>query len=111
MNKIAFDWQGTLDVNPILLELALTLKNDPEWEVIIISAMPVTMPGVREKEIEAGAKGLPYKVVYHELENYHQAAGEAKVALMKELGIELLVDDFAKVVKTVREAGLKVLQI
>lgn len=107
--KIAFDWQGTLDVNPLLHQMAYSLR-DAGWEVLIISAMPVNRPGEREKEIEAHTH-LPYKVVYHELENYHHAAGEAKVKLMKELGISLLVDDVPEVVAAVRKTGLQALQI
>ena len=109
-NKIAFDWQGTLDVNPELMEMALSLHR-ANWDVLIISAMPLTKPGIREKEIEARAGGLAYKVVYHELENYHVAAGLAKVKVMRELGIPLLVDDNSEVVRVVRENNLKVLQI
>lgn len=107
--KIAFDWQGTLDIHGELRDMADTLQK-ASWEVLVISAMPVTMKGIREKEIEAGTN-LPYKVVYHELENYHQAAGEAKVKLMKELGINILVDDTEEVIKVVRANGLKALQI
>jgi len=85
--KIAFDWQGTLDVNPILLEMARTLQS-AGWEVRIISAMPETMRGVREREIEAANPGLPYEIAYHPTEDYHAAAARAKVALMQSHGIE-----------------------
>ncbi len=108
--KIAFDYQGTLDTHAELVVMALDLK-DAGWDVIILSAMPVTMQGIREKEIEAANIQLPYKIVYHALEDYHAAAGREKVLYMKEHGISLLVDDNADVIKVVREAGLIVLQI
>lgn len=80
--KIAFDWQGTLDVNPILVDMAQRLKSTGA-EVCVISAMPENRPHERE----------------------------AEVRLMRELGIELYVDDNPEVVATMRAAGFKVLHI
>lgn len=108
--KIAFDYQGTLDDHPLLAAMATTLKASG-WDVWIISAMPVNRPHEREQAIESSGLGLPYRVVYHELDNYHVAAAQKKIELMRELGIEWLVDDNEEVVKTVRAAGLKALQL
>ncbi len=107
---VGFDWEGTLDVNPILREMATRLQATGA-QVWIISAMPENRPNERERAIEQGNTGIPYRVVYHALDNYHVAAGEAKIKLMKELGIELYVDDNPEVVATLRAAGFKVLHI
>lgn len=107
---IAFDWQGTLDIHPELLALAQHLQAT-DIEVVILSAMPITMKGVREKEIIHAKTNLPFYVVYHELENYHRAAGEAKVKYLKEHNINIYIDDNDEVVKTIREAGITCLQI
>ncbi len=107
---IAFDFQGTLDVHPELQFIAKKLQ-EAGVEVVIISAMPVTMPGVREREIENANLGIPYRVVYHELENYHQSAALKKVELMRELGAPIIFDDTLPVVETVRQNGLKALHI
>lgn len=107
---IAFDWQGTLDIHPELLALAQHLQAT-DIEVTILSAMPVTMQGVREAEIEKADPKIPYIVVYHELENYHQAAGKQKVKWMKEHGYSILIDDNDEVIKEVRNSGLLALQV
>ena len=108
--KIAFDWQGTLDVHEELRAMAKSLQK-AEWEVLILSAMPINLPDYREKEIEAAQLGIPYKVVYHQLEDYHKSAALAKVAVMKEQNIPILVDDTFEVCKVVRDNGLKALKI
>ena len=105
--KIAFDWQGTLDVHQELREMAITLKN-AGWEVIIISAIPADLHNVRENEIKASGIDLPYRIV---VASDHYEQGKAKAEIMKEMGISLLVDDTENVVKAVRDSGLKVLQI
>ena len=105
--KIAFDWQGTLDIHKELREMALSLQ-DAGWEVVIISAIPVNLHNAREEEIKASGIGLPYRIVVAS-EHYEQGLAKAKV--MKEMGITIMVDDTENVVKAIRDSGLKVLQI
>jgi|SRR3990167_1068713 len=107
MNKIAFDWQGTLDIHPELREMALSLQK-AGWEVVIISAIPANLHNVREEEIKSSGLNLPYRLV---VASDHYEQGKAKSEVMKELGISILVDDTVNVVKAVRDNGLKVLQI
>lgn len=107
--KIAFDWQGTLDSYQELRDMADSLLRQG-WEVMIVSAMPITMQGIREAEIKKNTD-LPFTVVYHELENYHKAAGEAKVKYLKENGINFIIDDNSEVSRTMKDAGIVVLQI
>lgn len=111
MDKIAFDWQGTLDENPALMEMARTLR-DGGWEVWIISAMPIGREVEREKAIADGnIYQFPWTVVYHSPKNYHESAGQAKIEVMQDKGINLLVDDNEIVCKMVRKAGMKALLI
>ena len=105
--KIAFDWQGTLDVHSELREMALSLQQCG-WEVVIISAIPADLHNGREEEIKASGIDLPYRIV---VASDHYEQGKAKSQVMKEMGITLLVDDTENVVKAVRDSGLKVLQI
>ena len=105
--KIAFDWQGTLDIHQELREMALSLQK-AGWEVIIISAIPASLHNSREEEIKASGLEIPYRIV---VASDHYEQGLAKAKVMKELGISLLVDDTENVVKAVRDNGLKVLQI
>jgi len=108
--KIAFDWQGTLDVHPELLKLAQHLQST-DIEVIILSVMPVTLRGIREKEIEAFKTGLPYKVLYHELADYHRAAGREKALWMKNNDYTVLVDDTQEVCEEAQRKGILTLKI
>ena len=105
--KIAFDWQGTLDIHLELREMALSLQK-AGWEVVIISAIPQDLHNGREEEIKTSGMGLPYRIV---VASDHYEQGKAKAQVMKEMGISLLVDDTENVVKAVRDSGLKALQI
>ena len=105
--KIAFDWQGTLDIHPELRSMALDLQK-VGWEVIIISAIPANLHNGREEEIKASGIGLPYRIV---VASDHYEQGIAKANIMKEMGITLLIDDTENVIKAVRDNGLKALQI
>ena len=107
--KIAFDWQGTLDSYGELRKIAEDLLKEG-WEVIIVSAMPITQRDVREAEIKRNSD-LPFAVVYHEIENYHKSAGEAKIKYLKEHGINFIIDDDPEVCKTMKDAGITVLQV
>ena len=114
--KICFDWEGTLSTHPLLYQMAIDLQFGG-WDVMILSAMPENIKGQREKEIEDHlAKELPnarlpYKVVYHSLENYHNSAAMAKAKYMKDNDIKLLVDDIFEVAYVVRQQGLTVLKV
>lgn len=107
--KIAFDWQGTLDSYAELRNMAEALLS-AGWEVIIVSAMPITMHGIREAEIKKNTD-LPFVVVYHGLENYHKSAAQAKVNYLKEHNIDFIIDDYPDVCIAMKEAGIHVLQI
>ena len=114
--SIAFDWFGTLSDHPLLYQMAIDLQFGG-WKVIILSAMPENIKGQREKEIEdymakepPNAR-LPYKVVYHSLEDYHKSAALVKAKYMKENGYKLLVDDIFEVAHVIRAQGLEVLKI
>ena len=105
--KIAFDWQGTLDIHPELKEMALALHKSG-LKVLIISAIPADLYNQREQEIINSGLGLPYKIV---VASDHYEQGLAKAKVMKEEGITIIVDDTENVVKAIRDSGLKALQI
>ena len=110
--KIAFDWDGTTWGylgHKFLQDMALTLKN-AGWEVVIISAVPASWKGnnVRESEIARLAPDFPYYVVYTD---GHEAAGREKTRVMKELGIEWLVDDTEELCKQAIANGVRILQV
>ena len=102
--KIAFDWDGTTWGylgHKFLQDMALTLKK-AGWEVIILSQVPEGAIEQRRDQI---------KVIVPDLESFVVATWEDKAKVMKEQGIEWLVDDNETVCQMVIEQGLHVLQV
>lgn len=109
--KIAFDCDGVLGYEgvDIIRELASTLKNNGN-DVYIITAVPTSWKGTnqREKMLEQLFPGYPYRVVYTD---GHSEAGKAKAKEMKELGVNLLIDDTENVCWAAKEEGVEVLHL
>lgn len=109
--KIAFDLDGVLGYQGTdeIRQLAQTLKM-VGWDVWIITAVPVSWQGTnqREKQVEEICPGFPYKVVYTD---GHEDAGKAKAKEMKQLGINLLIDDTENVCKAAKAEGVEVLHL
>lgn len=109
--KIAFDCDGVLGYDGVkeIRELASILKACGN-EVWIITSVPKSWigTGTREKQLEQIAPGFPYKIVYTD---GHEEAGKAKAKEMKDLGINLLVDDTENVCKSAKAEGVEVLHL
>ena len=111
MSRIAFDCDGVLgyDGVDIIRQLAQTLKM-VGWEVYIISSVPTSWKGTNQREmmLEQIFPGYPYRVVYTD---GHEEAGKAKAKEMKELGINLIIDDTEAVCKSIKAEGIQVLHL
>lgn len=102
--KIAFDWDGTTwgyGGHKFLCDMALALKQ-AGWEVVILSQVPQEWIELRRKDINA---------LLPDFEAFVVANWSDKPIIMKEHGIEWLIDDNEMVCQMVKEAGLHVLQV
>ena len=109
--KIAFDCDGVLGNDGVdeIRQLAQTLKM-VGWEIYILTSVPTSWKGTnqREKMLDELFPGFAYRVVYTD---GHIEAGKAKAKEMKELGINLIIDDTEDVCKAIKAEGIQVLHL
>ena len=113
MHKIAFDIGGVLSDHQILLGLARTLAVSESWEVHIISAIG-TGDTEREKSYHDQFDGLVRADRVHIVRftsGKDIEAAVAKVVIMREHAITVLIDDNPTICDYVRKAGLMALQV
>jgi len=106
----AFDWGGTLNENPELMELAKALLHGGH-EVHIVS-----VAWEHEKREERVAEygrdhDLPWTGIHVIIETGHTQHGVEKVEIMKRLGCRVISDDNEDVILRAKEAGFLALHV
>jgi hypothetical protein len=106
MTVYAFDWGGTLNENPELMEVAKVLL-EAGHEVHIIS-----VAWARDNRAERLANHpIPFTKVHVIIETGSTQHGVEKVKIMKDIGCRIIFDDNADVIKHAKAAGFVALKV
>jgi hypothetical protein len=96
----SFDWGGTLNCNPELMEIAKSLLAAGN-EVHIIS---VAWSGENREE-HIARHNIPFTKVHVIIETGNTQHGVEKVKIMKEIGCRIIFDDNPDVIEKAIQAG------
>lgn len=106
--KIGLDFHGVLSDHPIIREWVN--QNKSKEQFVIISAIKEAQNmKARVNAIKKLDLGIPYHILRYEGSDYN--AGLKKAALMKKLGVDILIDDERGVIKAVEDKGLEGMEV
>jgi len=107
MTIFGFDWGGTLNENPALIDIANALLKDGHEAHVISVAWP------HEDRLKRVQKHnvAPFTDIHVILETGNTQHGIEKVKIMNQIGCTVIFDDNDDVIKHVKAAGLLALKV
>lgn len=101
----AFDWGGTLNVNPELMNIAEVLLEEGHEVHVISVAWPHEKREERLQKYQQ-ENNIYFSGVHVIIETGSTQHGEEKVRIMKQLNCRVIFDDNQDVINKAREAGM-----